>query len=148
MVSGLEEFSPVKGRLNIIQAKSGVTLIDDTYNANPASLMAGLNVLNELAGEHWLVLGDMGELGDDAEAIHAQAGAQAKQMGVDFLCAVGPHSKYAVEVFAQNAQHFSGKDELVAFIKEKAKQGTNILIKGSRFMKMEDVVESLIGKET
>jgi UDP-N-acetylmuramoyl-tripeptide--D-alanyl-D-alanine ligase len=143
----LQQFKPVKGRLNIIRCDNGLTLIDDTYNANPASLLAGLNVLMDLPGEHWLVLGDMGELGEDAISIHREAGHQAKQLGVDFLCATGTHSEQAVSVFGERARHFPGKDELVAFIKDEAKADTNILIKGSRFMKMEDIVASLVGME-
>jgi len=109
--------------------------------------VAGLNVLLALPGEHWLVLGDMGELGEDAVNIHREAGRQAKQLGVDVLCTTGVNAEQAVQVFGEQARHFASKDELLAFIKDNAKTDTSILIKGSRFMKMEDVVESLIGME-
>ena len=144
---GLQAFHAVKGRLNIINCASGVTLVDDTYNANPASLIAGLQVLRSLPGEHWLVLGDMGELGEDAEDIHIDVAVQAKQLGIDRIYATGTYSKQTVIAFGKNAQHFVSKEELMAFIKEKAHGDISILIKGSRFMKMEDIVESLTGNE-
>jgi UDP-N-acetylmuramoyl-tripeptide--D-alanyl-D-alanine ligase len=142
----LEQFRSVQGRLNVIRTASGMTLIDDTYNANPASLVAGINVLQSLPGEHWLVLGDMGELGAGAEQIHADAGAQAKALGVDRLLAIGPNSIHAVNQFGEGATHFDNKESLIDVIRENQTATMNVLIKGSRFMKMEAVVQSLTGK--
>jgi UDP-N-acetylmuramoyl-tripeptide--D-alanyl-D-alanine ligase len=143
----LENFKPVKGRLNFHQTRIGARLIDDTYNANPASLQAGLQVLCELPGEHWLILGDMGELGDDSVAIHAEAGHLAKKLGVQRMLAVGVNSRHAVESFGQGAEHFASQDELVAWAQKHLHDKLNILIKGSRFMRMENVVAALIGEQ-
>lgn len=140
---GLAEFKAVKGRLNIIQASSGVRLIDDTYNANPGSLKAGIDVLKTLAGEHWLVLGDMGELGAQSEQLHHQAGQDAREMKIDKLLATGANSLAAVDAFGEQGYFFSTQDELIAFIKQTLHENVNILIKGSRSMKMEKVVEAL-----
>ncbi|MDH5484846.1 MAG: UDP-N-acetylmuramoyl-tripeptide--D-alanyl-D-alanine ligase, partial [Gammaproteobacteria bacterium] len=97
--SALSEFRPVKGRLNIMQLAQGVRVIDDTYNANPASLDAGLKVLNEFDGLHWLVLGDMGELGGDAAQYHFDIGQAAKLSGIDCLLATGENTRQAVKGF-------------------------------------------------
>ncbi|VAW58807.1 UDP-N-acetylmuramoyl-tripeptide--D-alanyl-D-alanine ligase [hydrothermal vent metagenome] len=144
ITTALGEFSPVKGRLNMHRVSGQLCVIDDTYNANPASLQAGINVLNELAGEHWLVMGDMGELGDDEQALHFSAGLTARELGVDRLLATGRASRQAVEAFGENAIFFETKDELVAYIKQNQTQVLGILVKGSRFMQMEHIVESLI----
>ncbi|HEY9051062.1 MAG TPA: UDP-N-acetylmuramoyl-tripeptide--D-alanyl-D-alanine ligase [Gammaproteobacteria bacterium] len=141
----LSEFSPVKGRLNLMAAASGATIIDDTYNANPASLKAGLDVLSKLPGEHWLVLGDMGELGEDARQLHADVAKLALESGIDHVYATGENSKATVKAFGENAMHFSTQKDLIDFLHSKLHQNLNVLIKGSRFMKMEKVVESLVG---
>lgn len=140
---GLSEFSAVKGRLNIINAGSGIRLIDDTYNANPGSLKAGIEVLNALSGEHWLVLGDMAELGAESEQLHRQVGQDALDMNVDKLLATGENSQAAVQAFGEQGHFFSTQDELIAFIKQTLHENVNILIKGSRAMQMEKVVEAL-----
>lgn len=139
----LSEFRSVKGRLNIIQAGSGVCLIDDTYNANPGSLKAGIDVLKVLSGEHWLVLGDMGELGAESEQLHRQVGIDARHMKLDKLLATGDNSQAAVQAFGEQGYFFSTQDELIAFIKQALHENVNILIKGSRAMQMEKVVEAL-----
>ncbi len=143
--NALAEFKPVKGRLNICRTDADVCLIDDTYNANPASLDAGLGVLNDLPGEHWLVLGDMGELGDNSESLHFDAGVKVKASGVNRLLATGQSSLFAVKAFGDAAMHFETQDELIAYLKTNVHSGLNILIKGSRYMKMERVVEALTG---
>ncbi|MFW2373375.1 MAG: UDP-N-acetylmuramoyl-tripeptide--D-alanyl-D-alanine ligase [Gammaproteobacteria bacterium] len=139
----LSEFRSVKGRLNIIQAGSGVRLIDDTYNANPGSLKAGIDVLKALSGEHWLVLGDMGELGAETERLHRQAGWDARNMKVEKLLATGENSQAAVQAFGEQGYFFPTQDELIAFIKQSLHENVNLLIKGSRAMQMEKVVEAL-----
>jgi len=145
--NGLTEFKPVKGRLNICRTDTGMCLIDDTYNANPASLDAGLSVLNDLPGEHWLVLGDMGELGDNAERLHFDVGIKASTSGVNRLLATGQHSVSAVKAFGDAAMHFKTQNELIDYLKTNIHSDLNILIKGSRYMKMEQVVEALIEKK-
>ena len=142
--SALNGFKAVKGRLNVQQINDNLTVIDDTYNANPSSLEAGINVLKEMNGQHWLVLGDMGELGGDEEKFHAEAGKKAHSSGVNKLLAVGKTSQYAVNAFGMGAQFFENKDELVSYIKQHKSEELTILIKGSRFMHMEEIVESLI----
>ncbi len=148
IVQALEEFSAVKGRLKFYKADENLTVIDDTYNANAASLFAGIDVLVEQPGEHWLVLGDMGELGDDEQRIHFDAGMKARKSGVNRLLVLGEASRHAGEAFGENSTHFESKDELILFIKkqqqkEPAKKRV-ILVKGSRFMQMEQIVESII----
>ncbi|MCW8955871.1 MAG: UDP-N-acetylmuramoyl-tripeptide--D-alanyl-D-alanine ligase [Gammaproteobacteria bacterium] len=139
----LSSFRAVKGRLNIIQADSGVRFIDDTYNANPGSLKAGIEVLKALSGEHWLVLGDMGELGAQTKQLHYRAGQDARAMKVDKLLAIGENSQAAVKAFGEQGYFFSTQGELIAFIKQTLHENVNILIKGSRTMQMEKVVEAL-----
>lgn len=142
----LNEFVPVKGRLNVLSMPCGAVLIDDTYNANPASLTAGLDVLNRFAGEHWLVMGDMGELGVDSKQLHAEVAHLALQKGVDCLYATGDNSLEAVRAFGNNAVHFSTQKEMIDYLRPRLHENLSILIKGSRFMKMEQVVESLLEK--
>lgn len=145
IIEALNAFKPVKGRLNMHRVNPQLCVIDDTYNANPASLEAGIKVLNELAGAHWLVMGDMGELGGDEQQLHFEAGVKARELGVDRLLAVGRASAQAVKAFGENADFFETRDELVTYIKQNQRQVVGILVKGSRFMHMERVVESLIG---
>jgi len=147
IAQALNEFEAVKGRLNFHKVSENLTVIDDTYNANPASLLAGINVLKELPGEHWLVLGDMGELGDDEQSIHFNAGTEAKKSGVARLLAIGESSVHAAQAFGEKAKVFKDKEELISFIRQHQSGKLGVLIKGSRFMHMEQIVESLV-KET
>lgn len=140
----LNEFEPVKGRLNIHKVRAGFSVIDDTYNANPASLKAGLDVLTELPGEHWLVLGDMGELGEEERRLHFDAGIKARMGGVTCLLALGDASRHAVEAFGSNAYFFEDRESLIEYIKNNQPEELGLLVKGSRFMHMEEIVESLI----
>jgi len=144
IVEALNEFEAVKGRLNFRRVNKGLTIIDDTYNANAASLFAGIDVLTEQPGKHWLVLGDMGELGDDEQRIHFDAGIKARKSGVSRLLTIGEASRHAVDAFGDNAQSFENKDELVSFIKHHQPEELVILVKGSRFMQMEKIVKSII----
>lgn len=148
IAQALNKFKAVSGRLNFHEVVKGFTVIDDTYNANPASLVAGIKVLNELPGEHWLVLGDMGELGSDESRYHFDVGLQARELGVDKLLTVGNASRHAADAFGENAIFFENKNELVSYIKQHSSEALTILIKGSRFMHMEQIVESLIKEST
>jgi UDP-N-acetylmuramoyl-tripeptide--D-alanyl-D-alanine ligase len=145
--AALAEFKAVKGRLNMHETNSGACIIDDTYNANPASLEAGLKVLASMPGEHWLVLGDMGELGENAERLHFDVGVKANESGVNRLYVTGENSIASVKAFGEHARHFETHEELIKFLKSNMHDNLNILIKGSRYMKMEQVVESLIGED-
>ncbi len=140
IVEGLEKFGGVAGRLQRKSARGGAVLIDDTYNANPASLNAAIAVLAQTGGQRVLVLGDMGELGENAAAFHAGIGVSAKNSGIEKLYALGELSREAVREFGANAQHFDGIDALLAALDVELVAGTTVLVKGSRFMKMERVV--------
>ncbi len=142
--TALAAFSPVKGRLNMHHLTHNVCIIDDTYNANPASLEAGLKVLQSLAGRHWLILGDMGELGENTEALHFDAGVKASEAGVDKLLAVGDYTATAVKAFGEAALHFDSQQALIDYCKQFAVSDINLLVKGSRTMKMERVVNALL----
>ncbi len=140
---GLEAIVPVAGRLQMRIGLRGAHVLDDTYNANPASLQAGLEVLAACAGEKWLVLGDMGELGSDAADLHEQAGRQARAAGIDQLFAIGVQSRRAAQTFGA-ARYFDSIDALIAALRGALHAGVSVLVKGSRFMHMERVVEALL----
>jgi UDP-N-acetylmuramoyl-tripeptide--D-alanyl-D-alanine ligase len=141
IAAGLANFAGVAGRLQRKAALRGAVLLDDTYNANPASLHAALEVLAQHKGKKILVLGDMGELGADAAHFHAEIGAEARQLGIDYLLALGDLSSYAVDEFGDGADHFSRLEELLAQLESYLDTDTTVLVKGSRFMKMERVVQ-------
>lgn len=143
IVTGLEHSVPVDGRLQRVAAASGATLVDDTYNANPSSLAAALDVLAGEGGRCWLVLGDMGELGDDAEAAHAEAGRQARAAGVERLFALGTLSASAVQAFGQGGQHFTDRESLINCLQRELGSATTVLLKGSRSAAMDKVVAAL-----
>ncbi len=145
---GLESADQVKGRLQSKAGISGSTIIDDTYNANPASLQAAIEVLCSQHKEPWLVLGDMGELGAEAETIHMQIGADAKLAGVKKLFGLGMLAKHAVNGFGKDGFHFDQHDELSNELRNQVNSECCILVKGSRAMHMEDVVNILIDNKT
>jgi UDP-N-acetylmuramoyl-tripeptide--D-alanyl-D-alanine ligase len=142
IAQGIERFAPVKGRLQRKRALHGATLIDDTYNANPDSMRAAIDVLAALPGKRVLVLGDMGELGVDAWKLHGEIGAYAKAHGVDVLFCLGDNARNMAAQFGQNAWHFERIEELLADLENLLAPDVTVLIKGSRFMEMERVVKS------
>ncbi|MCW9012689.1 MAG: UDP-N-acetylmuramoyl-tripeptide--D-alanyl-D-alanine ligase [Gammaproteobacteria bacterium] len=142
--TALANFSAVKGRLNICKAACDAEIIDDTYNANPASLKAGLEVLSDMPGERWLILGDMGELGENSERLHFDVGVKASESGVNRLLATGPNSKSAVKAFGEYGQHFETQDELITFLQQHLHADMSVLVKGSRFMQMDKVVAAIV----
>ncbi len=144
IASGLESMRPVPGRLEVKLIGGGVCLIDDTYNANPASLAAALEVLAGFPGHHWLVLGDMAELGEDASDYHRRAAELVRRHGVQCLLTVGELSRLTTAGFGASARHFASTDELIAFLKESLEPQTTVLIKGSRSMGLERVVAALV----
>lgn len=144
---GLESVSTVKGRLQIKTGFKQCRIIDDTYNANPASLDAALEVLDEFPGRHWLVLGDMGELGNDDKVLHARAGEKSKASGVERLYALGELTKFTVQSFGEGARHVDDHEQLVSLIGEEIDSDVTILIKGSRAMNLEQLVNALEIKE-
>lgn len=144
---GLEAVGPVKGRLNVKTAPSGLVLIDDTYNANPSSLAAGLALLGRQPGRRWLLLGDMGELGDDAPQLHFAAGLAARAAGVERLFAVGPLAAEAARAFGEGAMTCADRDAAVAAVRERAEAGVTLLLKASRFMQFEQATAALLAGE-
>jgi UDP-N-acetylmuramoyl-tripeptide--D-alanyl-D-alanine ligase len=140
---GLETVKAVPGRLNLVQASAGWTVIDDTYNANPASLYAALQVLAAQDGEPWLVLGDMKELGNNSRKIHAELGDAARSLGVKRLFALGEASTATVDAFGGSALHFENKESLIKALRGQLKPGVACLVKGSRSMGMEHVVHAI-----
>jgi UDP-N-acetylmuramoyl-tripeptide--D-alanyl-D-alanine ligase len=147
ITSGLQKFAGVKGRLQRKSGLHGATLIDDSYNANPASVKAAIAVLASMPGKRILVLGDMGELGTDASALHRELGAAAKQAGVDILLCHGDLCRAAADEFGCNAWFFERIEELLADLENLLAPDVTVLVKGSRFMQMERVVKSFEVKE-
>jgi len=143
---GLESVNAVKGRLQIKAGLQQCRIIDDTYNANPSSLEAALKVLDKFPGRHWLVLGDMGELGEDEVLLHKAVGRAAKRLGIDRILATGSLSQNTVKTFGSGGQWYESIDGLIEELQRSATEDTNVLIKGSRFMQMERVVEALINE--
>ncbi len=140
----LQNFKNIKGRLQEKVGKNGARIIDDTYNANPDSMKAAIDVLAQFASPRILVMGDLGELGDTAPQLHAEVGAYARDAGVDYFFAVGELCQNAAEAFGADARHFMDKETAVLAILPLLQEQTSILVKGSRFMKMEQVVERLV----
>ncbi|MDH2918166.1 MAG: UDP-N-acetylmuramoyl-tripeptide--D-alanyl-D-alanine ligase [Sideroxydans sp.] len=139
----LQNFGGVAGRLQRKQGLAGATLIDDTYNANPASMRAALDVLAAASGQRIFVLGDMGELGDDAAQFHREIGRTAHELGIAKLFALGELSQGAVAEFGAGAEHFATLENLCAAVANVLDKSTTVLVKGSRFMQMERVVKNL-----
>lgn len=142
--SGLESLQPVKGRAVAQLAPNGVRVIDDSYNANPASMCAAIDILAGFSGRTVLVLGDMGELGAWAEEGHRQVGAYAAGK-VDALYAVGPLMAHAVAVFGDKGRHFADQASLLEALRREQHLDTTILIKGSRSAAMDKIVSALCG---
>ena len=145
VVQGLSGMRAVSGRLQFLAGIAGARIIDDTYNANPASLGAALEVLAATPGEHWLVLGDMGELGPGAAELHAEAGRQAAASGVSRLFALGELAGEAARAFGGHARAYRDREALLGDLREAMHGDLVILVKGSRRMRMEQVVEALTG---
>ncbi|MBD8655009.1 UDP-N-acetylmuramoyl-tripeptide--D-alanyl-D-alanine ligase [Oxalobacteraceae sp. CFBP 13730] len=144
IVRGLEAFAPVGGRLQRKQAAGGATVIDDTYNANPDSMRAAIDVLAAYPAPRILVVGDMGEVGAQGKEFHEEIGAYAQTRGIDTVLATGELARHLA---ASGAQHYEQFDELLAALDKKLGSNTDatVLVKGSRFMKMERVVQHLTG---
>jgi UDP-N-acetylmuramoyl-tripeptide--D-alanyl-D-alanine ligase len=141
VAEGLATFTPVAGRSQLLTIQlSGqpVTLIDDSYNANPDSVLAAIDVLAGLPGPRWLVLGDMGEVGREGPRFHAEVGGHARQRGIEHVWAVG-----ALCAHVGAHRHFDSVAALLQTLPSQAPAAMSVLIKGSRFMRMEQVVHAL-----
>lgn len=151
VVAGLEAMRPVAGRLQFKKALSGAWLIDDSYNANPSSMRAGIEVLAELDGPKWLVIGAMGELGEFAASAHTEIGEFARAQGIERMFAMGELTKLAVASFGAGAQWFPDAQTLAAAIAQAlgtSGSAVRVLIKGSRVNRLERVVDVLVHGST
>lgn len=148
IAAGLAAFRPAAGRLRRLRAETGAALIDDSYNANPDSVRAAVDVLAAFAGPRLLVLGDMAEVGEQGSQFHAEVGAYAKARGIERLLAFGPATRASAEAFADGAEHFGAIESACARARELAGPGATVLVKGSRSMRMERVVQALAGAST
>lgn len=147
IAKGLENFGGVYGRLERKAAMHDAVLIDDTYNANPDSMKAAIDVLAKLTGEKILVLGDMGELGADAKKMHVEIGAYAKSAGLTKLYCLGELSAEMVGGFGAGAEHFDSPEAIAREVLPQLNSNSTVLVKGSRFMRMERVVDLLAAKK-
>ena len=149
IAAGLGQVRPVAGRLSWMSTPLGARLLDDSYNANPTSLRAALELLAGLPGSRWLVLGDMRELGGDEAAIHEEAGRGARLLGIDRLYTVGALAQHAAAGFGAQARHFSSAEALIEALREALSEvdagQVALLVKGSRSSRMERVVAALTG---
>jgi UDP-N-acetylmuramoyl-tripeptide--D-alanyl-D-alanine ligase len=143
LTAGLAAMRAVGGRLNLLPAIHGAFLLDDSYNANPSSLRAGIDTLRSLPGDHWLVLGDMLELGAGSDELHAEMGAYARAAGINRLFAIGPRARFAVEAFGSGAEWFGSIDALIATVQGQLQTNVTVLIKGSRANRLERVAAAL-----
>jgi UDP-N-acetylmuramoyl-tripeptide--D-alanyl-D-alanine ligase len=147
VMRGLESFSPVNGRLQRKKATNGALVIDDTYNANPDSVRAAIDVLAQAAEPQVLVLGDMGEVGSEGRQFHEEIGAYARGRGIRHLLTLGELARHACDAFGARGKHFSDIGAMNAELDTLVTPETTVLVKGSRFMKMERVVQHLIGQK-
>jgi UDP-N-acetylmuramoyl-tripeptide--D-alanyl-D-alanine ligase len=142
-VRGLESVRAVHGRLEMRAAANGAAIIDDSYNANPSSVRAAIDLLHEMGGDAWLVLGDMAELGDYAVSSHAEVGEYARAQGIARLFATGRLASHAVEAFGAGGEWFPDVDTLTRRLAAELAPNSTVLIKGSRINRLERVVEAL-----
>jgi UDP-N-acetylmuramoyl-tripeptide--D-alanyl-D-alanine ligase len=144
VAAGLNAAEPVKGRMQLKPGINGARIFDDTYNANPGSLKAALEVLSACPGQRWLLLGDMGELGKEAEEFHSKAGIMARAYGVERVYATGELTRHTIAAFGREGKHFSSTTALAASIGSALNKDVTLLVKGSRSMQMERVVKALL----
>ena len=143
MASGLNSVKSVPHRLQIRRGIKNATILDDSYNANPASYEQAIATLKTFPGEHWIVLGDFGELGDQSEEIHTDLGVKAKSVGIKRLLTIGNKSRSANISFGEGATHFSDLMSIQEYLESKLSKDITCLIKGSRFMKLEKLADEL-----
>jgi len=144
VTAGLADFSGVKGRLQRRAGLRGALVVDDTYNANPDSMRAAIDVLAGIPGRHIFVMGDMGEAGEAAGQFHDEIGGYAKSHGIDRLLCMGELSAAAAHNFGEGGEHFSRIDSLLKALTAELDANVTVLVKGSRFMRMERVVAALV----
>ena len=142
--AGLQGVKAVNGRLQLFESESGIKLINDSYNANPASLTVALEVLKQCPGEHWLALGAFGELGADSADRHSEMGMQIKKSGVQRLFATGAMAENTIQAFGEGGDYYTSKKDLIEAVEREITPGQILLVKGSRAQKMEVVVNALL----
>jgi UDP-N-acetylmuramoyl-tripeptide--D-alanyl-D-alanine ligase len=147
VATGLGQMQPVSGRLQLRRTRHGAWLIDDSYNANPSSVRAGLEVLGELEGRRWLVLGDMAELGEAAEESHRELGALARSLGVERLYTFGALAALAADSFGPDSERYRDAGELSRALDAALSSEVRVLVKGSRVNRLERVVEALLAPD-
>jgi UDP-N-acetylmuramoyl-tripeptide--D-alanyl-D-alanine ligase len=143
IAAGLQAFRPIAGRGVRLRTSEGALLIDDTYNANPDSVRAAIDLLAGYDGERLLVLGDMGEVGERGPEFHREVGSYARERGVSALFAIGQMVRDAVAAFGPGAIHSADVDGLVQALRPRLGPASTVLVKGSRFMRMERVIQAL-----
>ncbi len=143
IIAGLEAVAPLPGRLNFVRGMGGLSLIDDSYNANPSSLRAALDVLSQSPKRRWLALGDMAELGAESEASHIGAAADAKSAAVECLLTVGRETRASADAFGSGAIHFESLDAMIQYVQSEASPDICLLVKGSRAAGMDKLVRAL-----
>jgi UDP-N-acetylmuramoyl-tripeptide--D-alanyl-D-alanine ligase len=146
IVESLQAATAVAGRLQAQPLPNGAELIDDSYNANPQSVAAAITVLAGRPGRRWLVLGDMRELGPDAGRLHAEAGARAREAGLDALWTIGEFAAEASSAFGTGARHFDSQGDLIDALRAALEPDVHCLVKGSRGSRMDRVVDALLGR--
>ena len=144
MVSGLDSVESVPHRLQIRLGIKSATILDDSYNANPASYEQAIATLKTFPGEHWLVLGDFGELGIESEVIHTNLGVKAKSAGIKRLLTIGNKSRSANSAFGEGAVHFSDLTSIQEYLESRLSKDITCLIKGSRFMQLDRLADELV----
>jgi UDP-N-acetylmuramoyl-tripeptide--D-alanyl-D-alanine ligase len=147
IVAGLEEMRAVRGRLQLKATPQGAWLVDDSYNANPSSVRAGIDTLAALPGRRLLVLGEMAELGTHSRDSHEDVARYARAQGVERLFALGAGARDAVPAFGPGAAWYESVEALTAALRVELAAGTCVLIKGSRVNRLERVVEALTGRD-
>ena len=145
IAAGLSAVTAAPGRLKPLRAHNGATLLDDSYNANPGSVRAAIDLLADCAGRRWLVLGAMAELGADTARLHAEIGAYAAQKNIDRLLATGAGARPAVAAFGPGGDFFEHRDEVLALLRTDLAGTDVVLVKGSRDAGMEQLVAALVG---
>lgn len=146
VAEGLAAMTAVAGRMQLMRHCAGGRLIDDSYNASPRAVRAALEYLGELPGRPWAVLGDMGELGEQGPQLHAEVGRYARAAGIERLFTLGPLSENTVAAFGDGAEHFLDPATLIETLRKDLGPDVNVLIKGSRMMRLERVVKGLAGE--
>ncbi|WP_163574952.1 UDP-N-acetylmuramoyl-tripeptide--D-alanyl-D-alanine ligase [Halomonas faecis] len=143
VVAGLAEATPMAGRLAVVDGIRGTRVLDDTYNANPGAVKAALALLAELPGPRWCLLGAMGELGAEADRLHAEVGHYARERGIDMLGTCGAQARPACDAFGEGGYHFNDREALTRHVLDHLPPGASVLVKGSRSVGMEEVVAAL-----